>query len=105
MKARVAGGQGRHYTVHFPYEEIPDARPLRRSPLYERLGPRGACFGEKAGWERPNWFAPPGVEPVDEQSFGPRRTGGEHVGDECRGLPRGRRPLRPLVVREGEGRR
>ena len=35
----------------------------------------GACFGEVAGWERPNWFAPQGVEPVYEYSFGSGRTG------------------------------
>ena len=83
VRARVAGGQGRHYAVHFPYEEIPDARPRRRSPLYDRLRAAGACFGEKAGWERPNWFAPAGVEPVDVYSFG-RHNWFPHVGEECR---------------------
>jgi 4-methylaminobutanoate oxidase (formaldehyde-forming) len=83
VKARVTGGQGRHYTIHFPYEEIPEARPMRRSPLYDRLASLGACFGEKAGWERPNWFAPAGVEPVDVYSFG-RQNWFEPVGDECR---------------------
>ena len=36
---------------------IARGRPLRRSPLYDRLKAQGACFGEKLGWERPNWFA------------------------------------------------
>ena len=83
VRARVAGGQGRHYTVHFPYEEISEGRPLRRSPLYDRLAAGGACFGEKAGWERPNWFAPPGVEPVDSHSFAPEHNWREHVAAEC----------------------
>jgi 4-methylaminobutanoate oxidase (formaldehyde-forming) len=88
VRARVAGGQGRHYTVHFPYEELPDARPLRRSPLYDRLRALRACFGEKAGWERPNWFAPEGMEPVDELSFG-RAGWFRVVGEECRGCREG----------------
>ncbi len=43
------------------------ARPTRRSPLYAHLKAAGACFGEKLGWERPNWFADlaAGEEPVD----------------------------------------
>ncbi len=88
VKARVTGGQGRHYTVHFPYEEVPDSRPLRRSPLYERLKAVGACFGEKAGWERPNWFAPAGVEPVDQPSFD-RQNWFLHVREECRACREG----------------
>ena len=43
----------------------------------------GAVFGQRYGWERANWFAPPGVEPKDDWSF--RRTNYfEHVGNECR---------------------
>jgi 4-methylaminobutanoate oxidase (formaldehyde-forming) len=38
-------------------KSIAQGRPLRRSPLYDRLKGEGACFGEKLGWERPNWFA------------------------------------------------
>ena len=41
----------------WPFEEYRSGRPLRRSPLYDRLKAQGACFGEKLGWERPNWFA------------------------------------------------
>jgi 4-methylaminobutanoate oxidase (formaldehyde-forming) len=42
---------------------------LRLSPLHARLAARGACFGETAGWERANWFAPRGVEPVYRYSW------------------------------------
>jgi 4-methylaminobutanoate oxidase (formaldehyde-forming) len=41
----------------WPFEEYRSGRPLRRSPLYDGLKAHGACFGEKLGWERPNWFA------------------------------------------------
>ena len=46
----------RNYTVHLPLEEFESVRPLRTSPPYDRLVAMGAVFGEKAGWERPNWF-------------------------------------------------
>ena len=44
-------------------------RGARRSPLHEHLKARGACFGVAGGWERANWFAPDGVEPVYQYSF------------------------------------
>ena len=73
------------FTVHFPDEERPAARPLRTTPIYERVKALGAVFGQKYGWERPNWYAPPGVEPKDKWSF--RRSNYfEHVGAECRNV-------------------
>jgi len=73
------------FTVHYPDEERAAARPLKTSPIYERLKSMGAVFGQRYGWERANWFAPKGVEPRDEWSF--RRTNYfEHVGNECRRL-------------------
>ncbi len=71
------------FTIHFPDEERPAARPLKQTPCYDRMKARGAVFGQIYGWERPNWFAPEGVEPKDVWSF--RRTNYfEHVGNECR---------------------
>ncbi len=71
------------FTVHYPDEERHAARPLRRTPCYDRMKDRGAVFGHVYGWERPNWFAPEGVEPKDVWSF--RRSNYfEHVGNECR---------------------
>jgi dimethylglycine dehydrogenase len=48
------------FTVHYPDEERPAARPLRQTPCYGRMKDLGAVFGSAYGWERPNWFAPPG---------------------------------------------
>ena len=48
------------FTVHYPDEERSAGRPLKRAPCYERLKDLGAVFGSVYGWERPNWFAPPG---------------------------------------------
>jgi len=48
------------FTVHFPEEERGAARPLRRTPCYDRLKELGAVFGCVYGWERAGWFAPAG---------------------------------------------
>jgi 4-methylaminobutanoate oxidase (formaldehyde-forming) len=45
----------------WPHEEHQSVRNCRQSPLYERLAAQDACFGEKLGWERPNWFADKGL--------------------------------------------
>jgi len=49
------------YDMHWPYQQRQSARPLRRSPLYERTAANGAVFGELLGWARPTWYAPDGV--------------------------------------------
>ena len=73
------------FTIHFPDEERPDARPAKTSPVYDKLERLGAVFGQRYGWERANWFAPPGVERRDVWSF--RRSNYfPHVGNECRNL-------------------
>jgi len=46
-----------YYDISYPALERSSARKLRLSPVYNRLEELGAVFGEKAGWERPNWFA------------------------------------------------
>ncbi len=45
-----------YYDISYPNQEPLSARGLRLSPAYERLKALGADFGEKAGWERPNYF-------------------------------------------------
>ena len=67
---RTRESLGRLYAMHWPYLQPATARGLRRVPLYDRLAAAGACFGETAGWERANWFAPPGMEPVYRYSYG-----------------------------------
>jgi len=85
VRVRTMELYGKHYTIAWPFEEHQSGRPLRRSPLYDRLRDQGACFGEKLGWERPNWFAPKGVAPRDEYSFG-RQNWFAHVGQEHRAV-------------------
>ena len=69
LQARTYEGLGRLYAMHWPGLEAHTARDMRRSPLWERLRDRNACFGEANGWERAMWFAPAGVEPRTEYSF------------------------------------
>ena len=69
VRARTLEAYGKHYTIAWPSEEMQSARPTRRSPLYAHLRTAGACFGEKLGWERPNWFASPGQAAVDRYSY------------------------------------
>ncbi len=70
VRARTVEAYGKHYTIAWPSEEMTSARPVRRSPLYAHLKAAGACFGEKLGWERPNWFAAAGEVAVDRYSYG-----------------------------------
>ncbi|MEQ1613181.1 MAG: FAD-dependent oxidoreductase [Hyphomicrobiaceae bacterium] len=60
MKERVAEVLGLHYKMPWPNRELETARPFRRSPLFDRLDAKGAVWGSKMGWERPNVFAPKG---------------------------------------------
>ncbi|MDA0680697.1 MAG: FAD-dependent oxidoreductase [Proteobacteria bacterium] len=57
------------FVIHYPDEERPAGRPLRTAPCYERMKNLGAVFGQRFGWERPNWFATDGMEQVDDWSF------------------------------------
>ncbi|MFT5447837.1 MAG: glycine cleavage system aminomethyltransferase T/glycine [Gammaproteobacteria bacterium] len=70
LEERVSESLGLLYANHWPYRQYETSRDVRHSPVHERLCSHGACFGESAGWERPNWFAPHGIEPRYEYSFG-----------------------------------
>ena len=85
VRTRTLEAYGKHYTMAWPAEEYTSGRPLRKSPLYERLKSQGAVFGEKLGWERPNWFADlvAGETPEDVYTFG-RPNWFEAVGREHR---------------------
>ena len=61
---------GHYYQVSYPNNELAPPRGQRRSALYDILKSRGAVNGSKFGWERANWFAPTGIEPVEIPTFG-----------------------------------
>lgn len=69
VRSRTMEAYGKHYTMAWPSEEHESARPCRRSPLYGSLRESGAVFGEKLGWERPNWFANPDEQAKDIYTF------------------------------------
>ena len=80
---RVSEALGLLYAMHWPYRQFETARGVRKTPLYERLKSHNACFGEVAGWERANWFAPEGVEPKYQYSF-KRQNWFDYCAQECR---------------------
>jgi 4-methylaminobutanoate oxidase (formaldehyde-forming) len=61
---RTVESLGLHYAMRWPREELTTVRPLRRSPLYDRLRAKGAVFGSKLNWERANYFLPQGAQPA-----------------------------------------
>jgi dimethylglycine dehydrogenase len=66
---KVPENYSRRFRLAYPNEELPAARPVRRSPIYERLTAAGACMGANYGLENALWFAPPGVEPVETPTY------------------------------------
>ncbi|MGI9246992.1 MAG: GcvT family protein [Steroidobacteraceae bacterium] len=70
LRDRTVETLGLLYAMHWPYYQYQTARGARRSALHDRLLAAGACMGETAGWERPNWFAAPGSSPRYEYSYG-----------------------------------
>ncbi|MDB4189633.1 FAD-dependent oxidoreductase [Candidatus Pelagibacter sp.] len=73
------------FKVHYPDEERGAARELRTSPCYDRMKALGAVFGQKFGWERPNFFATDGMEQKDDWSFR-RSKWFEAIKKECKNV-------------------
>ncbi|MDH4390651.1 MAG: FAD-dependent oxidoreductase [Aquabacterium sp.] len=71
LAQRTAETLGLHYAMRWPRQELQSARPLRTSPLHDRLAARGAEFGSKNGWERANVFRPAGVDALPPHTLGP----------------------------------
>jgi 4-methylaminobutanoate oxidase (formaldehyde-forming) len=74
--ARTTEVYATYYDIHYPNEERQAGRPLRVSPTYDLLGGLGAVFGEKAGWERPNWFESNAA--AGDETLRPRGWAGMH---------------------------
>lgn len=66
---RTVESLGIAYQMHWPNRQWQTARNVKQSILHDRLKAAGACFGESAGWERPNWYAEPGQTPEYEYDF------------------------------------
>jgi len=83
--AKVRENYSRRFRIRFPNEELTAARPLRTTPIYERLQAENAVFGDYCGLEHPLWFAPTAAEATEEVTF-KRSTAHEHVAAECRAV-------------------
>ncbi len=70
LRDRTVEALGLLYAMHWPFREPETSRGVRRSPIHDKLAAAGACFGEVAGWERANWFAPAGMKAEYEYSYG-----------------------------------
>ena len=86
LETRAIEAYASYYKVHWPLEESQAGRNLRLSPLHEKLKSAGAVFGSRAGWERPNWFAPAGAEGKDIPSFEDKPNWFSHVAEEHRAI-------------------
>ena len=83
--AKVRENYSRRFRIRFPNEELPAARPLRMTPVYDRLKAQGAVFGAAFGLEHPLWFAPLGTEAREDVTY--RRSNAHApVGAECRAV-------------------
>jgi len=67
---RTSESLGLLYAMHWPHFESASARNQKQSPVHAELAAAGACFGELAGWERPNWYAAPGETARYQYSYG-----------------------------------
>jgi dimethylglycine dehydrogenase len=83
--AKVRENYSRRFRIRFPNEELPAARPLRMTPVYDRLKARGAIFGAAYGLEHALWFAPKGTEAREDVTYRRSNAHGP-VGDECRAV-------------------
>jgi dimethylglycine dehydrogenase len=66
---KVPENYSRRFRLAYPNEELLAARPLRRSPLYEKLQAAGAVMGANFGLEHALWFAPQGVAPQETPTY------------------------------------
>jgi dimethylglycine dehydrogenase len=83
--AKVRENYSRRFSIRFPNEELPAARPAQTTPLYDTMRANNAVMGDSWGLETPLWFAPRGTEPRDIVSFH-RSNDFEHVGAEVRAV-------------------
>ncbi|HEY2111666.1 MAG TPA: glycine cleavage T C-terminal barrel domain-containing protein, partial [Dongiaceae bacterium] len=85
---KVRENYSRRFSIRFPNEELPAARPQQTTSLYDLMISKGAVMGDSWGLETPLWFAPKGAEPRDIVSFHRSNDFG-HVKAECLGVRNG----------------
>ncbi len=80
--AKVRENYSRRFSIRFPNEELPAARPLRTTPIYPELKLQHAVFGDYCGLEHALWFADTAASAHDQISF---RRSNDHpfIAAEC----------------------
>ena len=81
LRNRTVESLGLLYAMHWPFRQAESSRGVRKSALHDRLAAAGACFGEVAGFERPNWFGAPGTQPHYEYSYGRQNWFGQSAAE------------------------
>ncbi len=84
---KVPENYARRFRLAYPNEELPAARPVRRSPIYDRLKAAGAFMGANFGLEHALWFAPPGMAPTETPTYR-RSEAFPVVREECQAVRR-----------------
>jgi len=69
LEDRIPEVLAKHFDIAWPLHDYDSVRAVRRTPLYSTLKEHGAFFTQRAGWERPAWFAPDGKPPQPSKSF------------------------------------
>jgi dimethylglycine dehydrogenase len=69
VSLKVPENYARRFRLAYPNEELPAARPVRRSPIHERLLAAGAVMGANFGLENALWFAPAGTAPAETPTY------------------------------------
>lgn len=76
-REKVKENYSRRFRIQFPNEVLGAARPLETSPIYDRLVAQNAVWGDSFGLETPLWFQQPGLEPLEEVTFGRSNSWGQ----------------------------
>ncbi len=85
---KVRENYSRRFRIQFPNEVLPAGRPLQTSPIHDRLVAENAVWGDSFGLESALWFQRPGLEPVEDVTFG-RSNAWEPVRDEVEAVRTG----------------
>ncbi len=68
-RAKVRENYQRRFSVSYPNEELPAARPFQTTPAWGIWDQQGAVFGAAYGMEAVNYFAPEGEPRYETPSF------------------------------------
>ncbi|MTH99658.1 FAD-dependent oxidoreductase [Roseibium sp. RKSG952] len=87
-RPKVIENYQKRFSVAYPNEELPAARPNRTTPMYDIFSDLGAVWGQQYGLEVPNYFAK-GDEPTYETPSFRRSDTFDATGREVRAVREG----------------